>query len=144
MATPERLNECVKDAIENERQRVKKMRQAHPDVKHRITDYAAAVVACGYKKNNSTFSACSASPVGHQYAEKIRVRLESLASIGEKRDECNNIVGACAEPHAADKVIKKFPGCDMDELQFSDAYRPRTARRVKNCRNCKETFFEVL
>lgn len=37
MATPERLNECVKKAIENERQRVKKMRQAHLDVKHQET-----------------------------------------------------------------------------------------------------------
>lgn len=37
MATPERLNECVKKAIENERQRVKKMRKAHLDVKHQET-----------------------------------------------------------------------------------------------------------
>ena len=144
MATTNELEWCVKDAIEKERRRVRQMRLAHPDVKHRITDYSAVVVACGYARSASTFIGFSASPVGHQYSEKIRERLEALASIGEKRAGCNNIVGACAEPHAADKVIKTFPGCKMNELQFSNAYRPRTARRIKNCQNCKDTFAEVL
>lgn len=144
MATTDNLERCVMDAIEEERRRVRRMRLAHPDVKHRITDYAAVVVACGYSRSGSTFSGCSASPVGHQYSEEIRERLEALAPIGEKRSGCNNTVGACAEPHAADNVIKAFSGCKMNELQFSDAYRPRTARRIKNCQNCKDTFVEVL
>ena len=104
MATTDSLNRCVINAIEDERQRVKKMRRDHPDVKHRITDYAAATVACGYKRSGSTFKGYSASPVGHKYTEKIKRRLEALAPIGDKRPGCKNIVGACAEPHAADKV----------------------------------------
>lgn len=144
MATSDGLNRCVKNAIEDERQRVKKMRCDHPIEKHRITDYAAATVACGYTRSGSTFKGYSASPVGHKYTEKLKIRLEVLAPIGEKRHGCNNTVGACAEPHAADKVLKIFPGCKMDELQFSDAYRPRTAKRLRNCQNCKDTFHEVL
>lgn len=144
MATKGSLDRCVTEAIEDERQRVKRTRQSHPEKKHRITDYAAVVVACGYAKSGSTFSGSSASPVGHHYSDKIRVRLEALAPIGGKRNGCKNIVGACAKPHAADKVIKTFPGCKMNELQFSDAYRPRTARRIRNCKNCKDTFPEVL
>lgn len=144
MANRDSLYRCVKEAIEDERQRVKKMRQAHPELKHRITDYAAATIACGYERSGSTFKAYSASPIGHKYDEKLKRRLEALAPIGEKRHGCKNTVGACAEPHAADKVLKAFPGCNMDELQFSDAYRPRTARRLSNCQNCKDTFPEVL
>lgn len=144
MATTDSLNRCVKNAIEDERQRVKKMRRDHPDVKHRITDYAAATIACGYKRSGSTFKGYSASPVGHKYTEKIKRRLETLAPIGDKRPGCKNTVGACSEPHAADKVMKTFPGCKMDELQFSDAYRPRTAKRLRYCQNCKDTFTEVL
>lgn len=144
MATAEDLNRCVKNAIKDERQRVKDLRNSHPDVKHRITDYAAVVVACGYARSRTTFSGRSASPVGHKYADVIKSRLEALAPIGEKRNECKNIVGACAEPHAADLVVKTFPGCRMSELQFSAAYRPRTSRHIKNCKNCKDTFPEAL
>lgn len=144
MATIEDLERCVSDAIQKERQRVKKMRQAHPNVKHKITDYAAIVVACGYERSGAVFSGKSESPVSHKYEDKLRARLETLAPIGEKRQGCKNVVGACAEPHAADKVLKEFPGCKMTELQFSRPFRPRTASRKNYCRNCRDTFFEVL
>lgn len=144
MATEESLYNCVNRAIVDEQRRVKRVRQAHPRVKHRITDYTAAVVACGCINNNRTFSGYSASPNGHHFSEKIRVRLESLAPIGSKRKECKNIIGACAEPHAADKVIKACPACNITQLQFSDAYRPRTGRRIRYCQNCKDTFPDVL
>jgi hypothetical protein len=70
MATTDSLNRCVKNAIEDERQRVKKLRRDHPEVKHRITDYAAATVACGYKRSRSTFKGYSASPVGHNILKR--------------------------------------------------------------------------
>ena len=144
MATAEDLERCVSEAIIEERIRVKRVRKSHPLVKHKITDYAAMVVACGYERSYATFSGKSESPINHTYSDPIRIRLESLAPIGEKRLECKNIIGACAEPHAADKVVKQFPGCRMEELQFSSAYRPRTAKRKRYCKNCKDTFYEVL
>ena len=144
MATANDLDRCVVKAIKEERKRVKRMRQAHPKVKHRITDYAAVVVACGYTRSGTTFSGHSASPIGLDYTAGIKSRLNALAPIGEKRNGCENIVGACAEPHAANKVMSHFPGCKFEELQLSVAYRPRTARRIKNCQNCKDTFPEVL
>ena len=144
MATIVDLERCVSDAIQEERRRVKKMRKAHPKRKHRITDYAAMVIACGYARSGETFSGKSETPINYPYVDSIRERLEALAPIGEKRAGCDNTVGACAEPHAADKVIKAFPGCHLDELQFSAPYRPRTAKRKRCCINCKDTFLEVL
>ena len=145
MATKMDLEECVSAAITKVRQRVKKRRKAHPTKKHKITDYPAIVVACGYKRSNTTFWDESKSPENHNYCEKIKTRLESLGvRIGEMRCGCDNTVGSCAEPHAADRVMKSFPGCKMNELQFSKAYRPRTAKHKRYCQNCKDTFSEVL
>ncbi len=138
------LNMVVSDAIQIVRHRVRNIRISHPAVKHDIFDYPAVIVACCYVKGRKIFWGQSESPLYHNYSLKIKKRLERLGEIGTKRDGCNNVIGACAEPHAADKVINKYPGCGMDELQFSRAYRPRTGKKVKYCINCKDTFFEVL
>lgn len=145
MASGHDLETCVSRAIIKIRQRVKKSRLTHQKKKHLVQDYPSIVVACGYQRSGDTFWGVSASPVNHHYNTMILERLISLGvKIGEKRKICKNAVGACAEPHAADKVVKSFPGCKMNELQFSRAYRPRTAQRKKNCKNCKDTFYEVL
>lgn len=144
MCTNEALKRCVANAIQKERKRVHDERKSHPTKKHDIHDYASIVVACGYSRSGKTFSGASASPLYHKYAEEIRRRLEKLGKIGAKRPGCENVIGACAEPHAADMVVKNFPGCKMNELQFSAAYRPRTGQRKKYCINCKDTFQEVL
>lgn len=138
------LNMVVSDAIQIVRHRVRNIRISHPAVKHDIFDYPAVIVACCYVKGRKIFWGQSESPLYHNYSLKIKKRLERLGEIGTKRVGCNNVIGACAEPHAADKVINKYPGCGMDELQFSRAYRPRTGKKVKCCINCKDTFFEVL
>lgn len=134
----------VSYAIRIVRHRVREIRQSHPSKKHDIFDYPAVIVACRYIKGRKIFWGQSESPLYHKYSLKIKRRLERLGVIGTKRMGCNNVIGACAEPHAADKIMKYYPGCRMDELRFSDAFRPRTAKKVKHCINCKDTFFEVL
>lgn len=144
MATLTALKKCVNKAIQNECRRVKRLRRAHPGNKHKNTDYAAAVVACGYTNSDNVFIGFSASPVGIHFVKKIQERLEKLGSIGKKRNGCGNIIGACAEPHAANEVLRHFPGCNTNKLQFSETYRPRTGGRINYCKNCKVTFNEVL
>ena len=145
MASSKDLQRCVSEAIRIVRKIVHNKRKAHPAKKHEITDYPAMVIACGYVRSGDTFWSESASPVNYKYCQKVKDRLENtLGVIGTKRNGCKNTIGACAEPHAADKVIKRFPGCNLDELQFSDAYRPRTAQRKRSCQNCKDAFHEVL
>jgi hypothetical protein len=144
MATDQELERVVTNAIQIVRRKVKQTRQAHPQVKHRIEDYPAMVVACSYRRGNEVFWGQSKSPVNHIYEDRLHERLEALAPIGTKRQACKNTIGACAEPHAADMVLKNAPRCNLNELQFSSAYRPRTAKRKRYCRNCKDTFPEVL
>jgi len=144
MATKKELERCVTNAIKVVRHRVKQSRQAHPQVKHKIKDYPAIIVACSYRSSKKVFWGQSESPVNHIYEDRLRKRLEGLAPIGTKRPGCDNTIGSCAEPHAADLVLKKAPRCNLNKLQFSRAYRPRTAKHKRYCRNCKDTFHEVL
>ena len=85
MATEQELDNCVTDAIQIVRQRVKQARQAHPQVKHRINDYPAMVVACGYRRGNEVFWSHS---VNHVYT----------------RTGINTTIGVYAEPIDLAKV----------------------------------------
>lgn len=144
MATSKALNDGVKKAIKRERERVKKSRISDPVHKHHMRDYPAVVVACGCKQREQIFTGTSKSTIGYEYVPMLKNELEKLAPIGQKRSGCNNTVGACAEPHAADLVFRDYPVCDMSDLQFSEAYRPRTGQRIPYCKNCKDVFHEVL
>ena len=144
MATHSDLLSKVLKAISIVKKRVKKSRLKNPQKQNSIQDYPAVVVACGYSRSYSVFWDESKSPRNKRFNFNIHRRLIKIAPVGTKEPHSGNIIGACAEPHAADKVLKKFPGCHMHELEFSDAYRPRTSQRVKYCYTCKQVFCEVL
>ena len=45
----------------------------------------------------------------YQDTPVLETALKALGDIGGKRDECNNYIGACAEPHSARTVMKATP-----------------------------------
>ena len=110
------LEKSVKNEINYIKQRVKASRLANPNKKHSPQDYPAVVVACKCQWNRDIYFGESRSPVNYKYEERIKNRLELLGNIGSKRKECPNIIGSCAEPHAADKVVKVL-NCDLDKLK---------------------------
>lgn len=72
---------------------------------------------------------------------KLEKKLKSLGVIGKKRAGCDNVLGACAEPHAARKVLSHFgKRMGLNQILFSKALRPRTMEDVPYCKNCKDTF----
>lgn len=137
------LEKSVKREINYIKKRVKESRLANPNKKHTPQDYPAVIVACKCLWKSDIYFGESRSPVNYKYEERIKNRLELLGNICSKRKECPNIIGSCAEPHAADKVVKVL-NCDLDKLKFSNAYRPRTTKVIRYCLNCKQTFKEVL
>lgn len=141
MATTGDLDRFVKNAIKKIQREVKRKRLAAPKKKHSIRDYPAIVVACGWTGSKRIFEGRSGMPINVTWVRDIKSRLSALGDIGTLKN--GNPIGACAEPKAANKVVKEFQ-CQMDELQFSDAYRPRTCKRKRYCKNCKATFCEVL
>lgn len=96
----------------------------------------AAVIVAGksyFKKNGR-----SRPPSPYINSDKLRIQLSSL---GELYTRVNgNYLGCCAEIDAADHVMSKLRDLKPDEVNFSDARRPRTMQIVPPCKNCKSTF----
>lgn len=107
-----------------------------------IYDYPPAVVVAA--DTQLTFS--GRGRTGRRFKEyqktpKLEKKLKSLGVIGKTRTGCDNVLGACAEPHAAQKVLSHFgKHMSLSQLVFSKALRPRTMENVPYCKNCKDTF----
>lgn len=57
---------------------------------------------------------------------------------------CKNVIGHCAEQHAANSVMndlyKGGISRDVEQLTFSKAFRPRTMKTIDYCANCETLF----
>ena len=104
-------------------------------------DYPAVVVTCCYNHRH---------PIKRDYSRGVRrihlvsalaSKLEELGAIGDKciLNNCKYIIGRCAEPHAANGLMKSV-NCNLDEIYFSVALRPRTREVVDYCENCRYVF----
>jgi len=110
-----------------------------------VHDYPAAVVACtsAWHLWDKAIKATSGKVVSNSYhktPDLEKALVDNLGKVGSKRAECNNYIGACAEPHAAREVMKDIPGVTVDVLVFSYAFRPRTKTVIRYCRNCTDVF----
>lgn len=138
MAKQEDIEKAVKESCSKIRKRVKKARERKKAKRYNVQDYPAVTVASAYVKSFEIVVGESKNPCWHKFNYILYNKLLELGPIGAKVN--GNIVGACAEPHAADEVMKKHRACGISDLQFSKAYRPRTCQHIKYCKNCKDTF----
>lgn len=64
-----------------------------------------------------------------------------LLTIGELYTKANgNIIGACAEVNAANKVLIERPYAKLNQIGFSKPLRPKTMQVIPICKNCNQTF----
>ena len=108
-----------------------------------VRDYPGAAVIAADNSLAYSGRGRSCKPQHGEYGStrKLENKLKSLGRIGEVRRESKNPIGACAEPHAARKVLTHFGDkMSLNQLVFSKALRPRTMETVEYCRNCKDTF----
>lgn len=61
---------------------------------------------------------------------------DELGGVGTAR--CGNVIGCCAEFHAADELISK--GSVLTDIRFVEAIRPRNNVVIKPCDNCLQMF----
>ena len=111
-----------------------------------IWDYPAVAITSydGYGKY--TCSNYSRAAYVNSYNRLLTNKLNNLEpnkQIGDKR--YGNIIGHCAEPHAANQTMNayrkaKHKDLPLDEVYFSSALRPRTMEVITTCQNCKDTF----
>lgn len=116
-------------------------------------DYPAMAVACKRKNYNDIQFGYSNSrnkifkdKSPQLFRKLLREKILSIPSkyksdfLTKPSDLCRNPPGNCAEPHAADKVLRKTKCHDLSELEFSVPVRPRTMEVYAYCENCKFVF----
>lgn len=104
-------------------------------------DYPAVVVSC--KMNNGDNRICngkSSKPTSGMYEPLLEIALTRLGGVGQhSRNGYPYTIGNCAEPHAANKLLKD--NCaGLDQILFSTALRPRTRQVIPYCANCRAVF----
>lgn len=120
------------------------VKEARTDKAIRLRDYPAAIVMCADAWENPTVNAIERSGkvvvTSYHDTPDLEEALNTLGTIGGKRDECSNYIGACAEPHSARTVMKAISVNDVGDLAFCYAYRPRTKNVIRYCKNCTDVF----
>lgn len=107
----------------------------------KIWDYPAVVVSCKMNGgNNRIYNGNSSKPTSGMYEPLLEIALTQLGGVGQhSRNGCPYTIGNCAEPHAANKLLKD--NCvGLDRILFSTALRPRTRQVIPYCANCRAVF----
>ena len=95
----------------------------HPNTpKKRINkkEYPACVVAC-YSKAGNHHVECGKSGVkdNNPYSSPVLIKaLNKIGGIGKYSSLCDNKIGSCAEPHAAEKILLQIPMTNLSTLYF--------------------------
>lgn len=122
-------------------------------------DRNKVIVACSFPEDRHCSTGLSGCATEVNYVPSMRKALSVLGTIGQlpTSNHCGNYIGACAEPHAANKVLldRRSRRGPIDDLIFSKAYRIRTkskvlrdgsktsrrnVKRVPYCDNCTTVF----
>lgn len=110
----------------------------------RVNDYPPVVAACAKTERRIYTSETKHIREEHIH-ETLLDELEKLGPIGSRSIHANNSrVGYCAEPNAANKLLKHERVNTLDDIYFGDAYRPRTGVVIPPCGNCQRTFKNVI
>ena len=107
----------------------------------RIWDYPAVVVSCKMNNgDNRIYNGKSSKPTSGMYEPLLEIALTQLGGVGQQsRNGCPYTIGNCAEPHAANKLLKDTH-VELDQILFSTALRPRTRQVIPYCANCRAVF----
>lgn len=105
-------------------------------------DYPAMASACCFCCMGYIAVDHSKSPQSASFHPVLRNKLMILGEIGQKSlsTKCENIIGNCAEVHAANKLLRSNKYYKLKDIYFSVAMRPRTLEESLPCENCKATF----
>lgn len=115
-------------------------------VNNGVRDYPSAAVVASDRQLSFSGRGRSCQPQYREYCNTpaLENKLKSIGRIGTVRVECKNVIGACAEPHAARRVLNHFGNrISLNQVLFSTALRPRTMEKVDYCQNCKDTFHSL-
>lgn len=116
-------------------------RRIRHEKKVRRRDLPPIVVCC--TDGNIIAGSYTHGPTGCVYHDLVKNALiTKLGPIGKKTNYCDFIIGRCAEPNAANKLVKRSRGTitDLGGIRFSTPFRPFTKEPRSYCPNCEHTF----
>lgn len=110
-----------------------------------IRDYPSVVAVCA-KMEYRTYTGETMDIDRKKINRMLLGELEwKLGPIGTKTCYADNsYVGYCAEPNAANKLLKREGVNSLDDIYFGKAYRPRTGVVIPPCGNCQRIFNNVV
>lgn len=108
----------------------------------RVCDYPATVVSCRMNNGNrKIYHGKSGKPRLGMYEPILENALNQLGVVGQHAiNGCPYPIGNCAEPHAANKLIRDNNHARLNQVLFSSALRPRTQQVIPYCANCRAIF----
>lgn len=115
----------------------------------RKEDYPACAAAC-YKKDNPDLIALEYSrPKKHDQTRFHNSMIDLFKNLlgdvpyNKSNNQCPFPIGNCAEQRVANAMITQS-SCQVSDLHFSAAFRPRTMEYIPACINCKTLFPQLL
>ena len=105
-------------------------------------DYPACIVAGRILSNKKSIftDRSSKTQQNHYINTRFLNTLIYLGGFGGKYGSEGNRIGYCAEQRLAATILKVHPACSVSDLEFSPTVRPRTAKVIPYCSNCKSIF----
>ncbi len=98
--------------------------------------YPATVICATF---NHEYNIEKSGPVPISLANQLSLKLSTLGIIGN-RNASGNFVGKCSEVRASNPILNNNPHIRTQQINFSNAYRPRTMQVIPRCSNCQRTF----
>lgn len=96
-----------------------------------------ATIVCAYLDNDNEINKNGTPP--KNIAPNLLKKLQALGGIGTQTN-CGNTIGRCAEVRSSNLILRKYKTIQPSNINFTNAYRPRTQQIVPMCLNCKRTF----
>lgn len=108
----------------------------------RVRDYPATVVSCRMNNGNRIiYNEKSGKSKPEMFEPILANALNQLGGVGQHSGNgCPYPIGCCAEPRAANKLIRNNNHVGLDQILFSSALRPRTRQVIPYCDNCRAIF----
>jgi RHS repeat-associated protein len=102
------------------------------------SSFAGKSVVVGAELEGQTVIAGSGAPPT-AVAPQLQGVVGEMGGIGTKT-ATGNTVGCCAEFHAGNQLLLENSAATPQQINFTNAIRPRTGQTVPMCENCKTTF----
>lgn len=122
------------DKIDKQLRKMCRQIEAYIRENYRHSYNKVAAICYDTRHISNAYADVSHAPGNTQFAPSLEAEMRRRGNIGQFVG--HTMIGACAEQHAANAVIKNGQP-DLTMLAYSSPIRPRTKLRVKPCSNCK-------